>query len=122
MSEQTLGQKLKMLRGDATLEEIASRVGIAKTTLHGYESGRREPDLATLQKLARALNTTAAFLLGETDDPSPSRHVDTIAAWSPSGYDKLTPEQQREVDEFIAYIRHKYRKGGPYDRGRRDSD
>jgi len=111
-----------MMRGEATLEEIASRVGIAKTTLHGYESGRREPDLTTLQKLARALNTTTAFLLGETDDPSPPRRVDTVAAWSPHGYDKLTPEQQKEVDEFIAYVRHKYRKGGPYDRHTRRDD
>lgn len=122
MSEQILSQRLRKLRGDATLEEIASRVGIAKTTLHGYESGRREPDLATLQKLARVYNTSVAYLIGETDDPSPPRGVGILAAWSPSGYEELTPEQREEVMDFIAYIRHKYRKGGPYDRDSRDSD
>ncbi len=101
MSESVLGNRLKTLRGNRTLEEIGALVGLAKTTLHGYESGRREPDLNTLQKLANALGTTVAYLIGDTEDPRPKPlHIERRdMPLPPPGWDKLTPEEQKEVEE-----------------------
>lgn len=50
--------------------EISARVGIARTTYSGYENGAREPDHATLQKLADFFEVSIDYLLGRTNDPS----------------------------------------------------
>lgn len=145
-------RKAREARGWSTrrLEQETERLG--RRVSHGYISqlenaGRYKanPSLSTIEVLARALGVSSAYLLqGDEKEEGdvlvlaeeaapylprkphrsrPPQQADTFAAWRPTGYDQLTPEQQREVDEFIAYIRHKYRKGGPHDRGRdRDKD
>ena len=55
-------------------KEVAQYLGIHETTYGKYELGHREPDFETLKKLAVFFETTASYLLGETNDPSP---VDT---------------------------------------------
>ena len=119
------GERIKKLREAAGISqgELGEKSGVDPSYISLLETGRRpNPGVETLRRIAPVLGTSIAYLAGETDDPSPPRRADTVAAWSPSGYDKLTPEQQREVDEFIAYVRHKYRKGGPYDRHARRDD
>src|SRR5215218_10206861 len=49
--------------------ELARRVGVAPNTVWRYEFGEREPSMAMLEKIARALRTEPAELLRE---PSPS--------------------------------------------------
>lgn len=100
MSEMILGNRLRNMRGTRTLEEIASSVGIAKTTLHGYESGRREPDLSTLQKLARALNTSMSYLLGETDNPAPPPKLSAANEGVEPGTPQ-TPESQLIIERAV---------------------
>ena len=119
------GERIKRLREAAGMSqgELAEKSGVDPSYISLLETGKRpNPGVETLRRIAPVLGTTLAYLAGETDDPSPTHRVDTVAAWSPHGYDKLTPEQQKEVDEFIAYVRHKYRKGGPYDRHARRDD
>ena len=45
--------RLKESRTNAglTQEQLSERLGIAKSTLSGYESGNREPSIATVAKL-----------------------------------------------------------------------
>ncbi len=45
-----------------TQEQVADKVGIAKSTLTGYEKGNREPNMLTIQKLMEALSVDANFL------------------------------------------------------------
>ncbi|HEY8414796.1 MAG TPA: helix-turn-helix transcriptional regulator, partial [Thermaerobacter sp.] len=52
-----------------TQAEPAQATGTTRATVGNYEAGRREPDAATLLRLARALGTSVSYLLGETDDP-----------------------------------------------------
>ncbi|MFH5834587.1 helix-turn-helix transcriptional regulator [Proteiniclasticum sp. C24MP] len=41
--QKTIGEKLILLRGERTQEEVANSVGIARTTLAMYEQDRRIP-------------------------------------------------------------------------------
>lgn len=51
--------------------EVARRAGLSERRYGNYVSGIREPDLATLSKIATALGTTPNHLLGfETHDRS----------------------------------------------------
>ncbi|SFJ82534.1 helix-turn-helix domain-containing protein [Thermoflavimicrobium dichotomicum] len=69
-----LGQRLKMLRGKRTQDEIAHKLGISRARYSHYENGRSEPDAEMLQKLADLYNVTTDYLLGRTDDPTPKEN------------------------------------------------
>lgn len=47
--------------------EVARRAGLSERRYGNYVSGRREPDLATLVRIARVLETTPNVLLGFND-------------------------------------------------------
>ena len=49
--------------------EVARRAGLSERRYGNYVAGIREPDLATLVKIAAALSTTPNRLLGIEDAP-----------------------------------------------------
>lgn len=58
------------LRG-LTLDDIASRVGVAKSTIQRYEKGTiAKIKLPVLQSIANALQVDPNWLIGNTDDPA----------------------------------------------------
>ena len=78
---QSIGIKIKEQRQKQkiTQAELAKMVGVATITIRQYESGKREPRLKELQKIAAALGTSIDTLLGglETFDTG----ADFEAAW-----------------------------------------
>ncbi len=46
------------------MAELGRRIGIAKSTVAGYEAGDREPSLDTVAAIARLLDASADYLLG----------------------------------------------------------
>lgn len=62
----TLGQKIKHLREQRGLyqKDISDKLGIAMTTLSGYERDARKPDHETLVKIGEFFGVTIDFLLG----------------------------------------------------------
>lgn len=62
----TFGERLRQTRKNKgyTQKELASIIGIAKSTLTGYEKDNREPDVIKIKKLAEALDVSAGYLLG----------------------------------------------------------
>lgn len=67
----SLGTRLKMLRKQMgfSQERLGDLVDAHVNTVRRWENGSRSPDTEMLQKLARALDTSTGYLLGETDDP-----------------------------------------------------
>lgn len=55
--------------------EAARRSGLSERRYSHYVSGIREPDLATLVRIAEALQTTPNLLLGVGDKRKPSAHA-----------------------------------------------
>lgn len=68
-----LGDRLRKQRNrlKLTQEDIARKIGVARTTYAMYEQNSREPDYATLQKLADLFDVSVDYLLGRTNDPTP---------------------------------------------------
>ena len=62
----SLGENLKAVLDEqkVTQKDLARKLNIAPTTLNGYISNKREPDLETLKKIAQALGVTVDYLLG----------------------------------------------------------
>lgn len=70
--------------------EVARRAGLSSSRFAHYIAGRREPDMATLVRLARVLGVTPNVLLGVTaDDTASPEMVRAVAALSALGPDDL---------------------------------
>jgi transcriptional regulator with XRE-family HTH domain len=52
-----------------SLQDVADKLGIAKSTYAGYESGYRQPSLDAIKKIADAMDTSVDYLLNRTDNP-----------------------------------------------------
>ena len=63
--------KLKELRLDKqiTQAELSKALQISASAIGMYEQGRRQPDYATLSKIASYFNVTTDYLLGLSDQP-----------------------------------------------------
>ena len=56
----TFEKNLKRLRSQRNLkqEDLAEQLSVTRQTVSGWETGRRQPDLDTLKKLAAAPSTS----------------------------------------------------------------
>lgn len=63
----TLAKNLTTMRmdKDLTQKEVSEILGIAQTTYAGYETGKNEPDVNTLIKLAKLYKTSIDILVNE---------------------------------------------------------
>jgi transcriptional regulator with XRE-family HTH domain len=67
----TVGERIREIRKHKfTQAQLAEAIGVHVMTVRRWESGSRFPNAEDLQKLALALNTSIAYLTGETDDPT----------------------------------------------------
>lgn len=64
-----LGQRLKKARTKKNLtgEQLANKLGIARTTYTGYETGHREPDISALEKIANILEVSLDYLISGSE-------------------------------------------------------
>ncbi|TXH49973.1 MAG: XRE family transcriptional regulator [Desulfurellales bacterium] len=60
-----MGAKLKTLRGDQSLREVATRGGLTPSGLCRLEAGQSDPRLSTFQGLAKGLGLTTTELIKE---------------------------------------------------------
>ncbi|CAG1001092.1 HTH-type transcriptional regulator ImmR [Anaerolineae bacterium] len=91
-----------MLRGDRvrerrqviglSQEELASQAGTDQKRISKYERGESDANGETISHLAKALQTSADYLLGLTDDPTP--HLESA---------DLTPNEKH----MISAMRHR---------------
>ncbi|MGH2152919.1 helix-turn-helix domain-containing protein, partial [Enterococcus faecalis] len=70
--------KIKDLRTEKKLtqQDVADYLGITRPAYTAYESGKRQPDFETLQKLATLFDVTTVFLLGRNHTPEWAKKVE----------------------------------------------
>ncbi len=81
----SIGERIRKLRKKNGLSqaELGETVGVESNTISRWERNDLIPKGTSLARIARALNTTSAYLLEETNDPSLPRDVLSIDAISP---------------------------------------
>lgn len=57
-----VGERLRSLRGDRTLDVVAKEIGVTRDAISKYEMGQRVPKDAIKVKLARYYQTTVEDL------------------------------------------------------------
>lgn len=67
--------RIRALREDSdqSQTQIANQLGMSQTGYSKYETGENDIPTAILIQLAKIHKTSVDYLLGLTDDPSPSR-------------------------------------------------
>ncbi len=95
----SFGDRLKQYREAKgyTQEQLAGLIGVAKTTITGYERGNRAPDVSKIKKLAAALDVTGDDLLGTKISAQRGQTVSNGALHLAQAYDKLDAWGQKQV-------------------------
>jgi transcriptional regulator with XRE-family HTH domain len=73
ISAKSFGERLKMLRirRGYSVDQLATHVGVHRSTFAGYETQEKFPPIEKLSKVASILGTSTDYLIGLTDDPTP---------------------------------------------------
>lgn len=71
-------RELRIKRG-LSQEALARQIDVGNLQIWRYENGESEPSSEILGRVARALNTSADYLLGLTDDPLPLSMRDVLS-------------------------------------------
>lgn len=80
--------------------EVADYLGITRPAYTAYESGNRQPDLATVARLADFFDCSTDYLLGKTNI---RKYPHTIAAHHDG--DDYTEEELADIEKFKEFVR-----------------
>lgn len=77
MSAQLIPERLKIARENLgiTMAEASRRLNLSKIGYCRYEYGERVPSIQTIEVIAQCFHTSVDYLIGITDNPSPTQIV-----------------------------------------------
>ena len=87
------------LKSGLSQKDLSENIGVAKSTYSLYESGKREPNVDTIKKIASELNVSADMLLGLEAEPM------TLAAHFEG--DEYTESEMEEIKNFAAFVKNR---------------
>lgn len=98
----TFGDKLReaRLQKGLTQEQLAQQIGVAKSTLTGYEKGNREPDVFKIKRILEILEVDSDYLLGVSREPEQKEAIEN----EPEGYILLNAESKKIVDTLVVQL------------------
>ena len=114
-----LGERIRSLRNAMGLspDALASKSELSLDVVSDYEKGRRQPEASVLLKIAEALDTTGAYLLGEVDTPHKTFIAQSSGPVSREDVAALQEElklvvRERELIKIESELRRKIRESG----------
>ncbi|EOU1886315.1 helix-turn-helix domain-containing protein [Clostridium perfringens] len=113
-----LNNRLKSLRNEKGVlqKDVAEYLKISTSAYGFYEQGKRIPDVETLNKLSDYYNVSIDYLLGKSNIKESAEDIInddtlTLALHNDNGIDEELPEEaKKEIEDFIEYVKHKYKK------------
>lgn len=99
-----LAQRLKELRFEhkITQQEMASKLGISRSTLAGYESENKQPSYDILLKISNVFNISTDYLLGSSNNTLSDSNIESSSVII-SDEDLLSsPEEKRLLKAYRA--------------------
>ena len=103
---------LKQLREsqDITQDMLAKHLNVSRSTIAGYETGRRQPDYARLVNLSTFFHVSIDYLLTGSDyrpdQSSEAYRLEPLPLADPrivKAYCSLSSVSRKEVHEYIAF-------------------
>lgn len=111
MTNAEIGSRIKSVRElrGATLDDIAKKVGVVKSTIQRYEAGKiKNIKLPVVDSIAIALNVNPSWIVGKSDDMElPEQKAPEIMQYyellNDTGKHKAT-ERVKELTEIPRYV------------------
>ncbi len=107
-----LGERIKQLRTSRNIKqfELAEKLCVSQSTVAGWESGARKPDVEMVSRISDVLGVTMDYLLGkEEEKPIKLKIDDNDLKFALFGDPhNITDEQFEEVKRFARYIEENY--------------
>lgn len=113
--EKKFGKRLTLvmdIRG-IKQKELASITGVTEATVSRYVNDKRTPDIAFIKKVVEALNVSADFLLGFTEDMLVHREAESFGKYKlvkEGGAEEIKIEDQELIailDTFFSTMLNK---------------
>lgn len=105
------GSRLKQLRTSKkiTQNELSKLLDVSRSAVAGYETSGKQPDFEKVLLLANFFEVSTDYLLGITDDPTPSQASDQLHAFIADhnlsamfhNYNKWTDEEKKILLNFL---------------------
>ena len=107
-------------RAGISQKNLAQIIQVSPSRYNQWETGKYNPDTEMLILIAKALNTSVEYLIGNTDDPSPNKKegyripvLGTVAAGIPltaieniEDWEEIDPELLRDGSEYVGLKIH----------------
>ena len=111
----TLGRRIKdrRLKMRMNQKELSAASNLSQATISRIENGRvQQLKSENLKRLAIALGVTVDYLIGRTDRIRPDDVVeaDPKAKYLFRGYEKLSAEGKKQVEDFVRFLEKRERQ------------
>lgn len=89
-----------------SMKQLGEIIGLSESAISLYETGKREPDYATLTKLADYFNVTVDYLMGRSEEknnpltPEESERVNKFDEL----FSSLSEEQQKNAIDYMKFL------------------
>lgn len=111
MTNIEIGNRIKYARNlrDVTLDDIAKKVGVAKSTIQRYENGKiNSIKLPVVESIAISLNVNPAWIVGKSDIIElPSQKIPKIMEYYNQLNDTGKHEAEKRVEELTNLPQYK---------------
>lgn len=99
-----IGERLLDLRKDAglTQDDLATILNINKHSISSYERNKSEPPDVIKIAIAQYFEVSVDYLLGVTDNPTPSRRTHR-AVFLPNGFPEYSIPELNKYIEYLVY-------------------
>lgn len=100
-------REIRKSRG-LTQEELGDLVGLTKASISFYESGKQDPGVDTLKRIADVLNVSVDNLLGREEQGEDGTLHTAEARILANGIDKMPKEQREQAIRIMQTVFEKY--------------
>lgn len=98
-----IGERIKGLRLELgiTQKELGEKIGVEKSTINKYELGKIAIPYKKIEKIAAALETTPAYLMGWEEEDKTKDEMDLEAQEMLDAYKRASPEIRAAIQRIL---------------------
>ncbi|MBH0171061.1 helix-turn-helix domain-containing protein [Fictibacillus sp. 18YEL24] len=102
------GERLRELRKtktNYTMKEFGKIFNLAESTISGYETGSRKPDMETIQKFADYFEVSIDYMIGRSEDKGKNEAKPDNENLFYFDLEGLSEEDKKEIDKYIELLK-----------------
>ncbi|KZE67655.1 DNA-binding protein [Fictibacillus phosphorivorans] len=102
------GERLRELRKSKTkltMKEFGRIFNLAESTISGYETGSRKPDMETIQRFADYFEVSIDYMIGRSDEIGNKEYTPENENLFYFDLEGLSEEDKQEIEKYIELLK-----------------